>query len=176
MVGGKRGSVWFPFPKDEYVSVESVCAQANFDSCFEARICHLSVYGCGQGSLIDKRSSTNNINLMEEGTEMHKDLVSEVYGVLADQGTEKGMADIDQSVNSALCGANPLEWTDKLGHLYPNALWMPEHLHIIFNPLEAAVCKLVGHDNWLSLLKAVENFLSDSTLRRLFVDLFVGQS
>lgn len=92
---------------------------------------------------------------------------------MADQGTEKGIADIDQSVNSTLCGGSPLEWTDKLGHLYPNALWMHQHLHILFNALETAVCKLAGHDNWLSLLRAAQNFLSDPTLRRLFIALLL---
>ena len=86
MVGGKRGSVWLS--RDEYPSEEAACAEADFDSCFEARTCHLSVYGRGQGSLIHKSISTNNIHLMEsEDTEMHNHLVSEVYDVLADQGT-----------------------------------------------------------------------------------------
>lgn len=35
---------WFGFPKDEYPSEEAAFAQADFDSCFEARTCHLSMF------------------------------------------------------------------------------------------------------------------------------------
>ena len=88
----------------------------------------------------------------------------EIYGITTDQGTEKSLADVNMS---HVAGSG-----DRLhpsARAYPNALYMPEHLHIIYNALEHSVKKIPLYAEFVVKLRAVEDFLSDKSLRRLFV-------
>ena len=87
----------------------------------------LSTYGRGRGSLVQKAVSIDRIHKMESASlEAHAALTSQVFGITTDQGTEKGLADIDRMelASDSLGAAAAPE------HLHPCALYMPEHLHI----------------------------------------------
>ena len=89
----------------------------------------------------------------------------EYYGIVADQGTEKGLADVHKLSVAGSAGrrGNPAT------KAYPNALYMPEHLHIIYNALEHSVKKLPLYSEFAPEVRIAENFLSDKSIWRLFV-------
>ncbi len=94
-------------------------------------------------------------------------LRSEIFGFVTDQGVERGVADVNILGSSAAPRAFQGELDDE--RLYPNALWIPDHLHLFYNALETAVTKLAPYDKFISKLRAVERFLSSKSLRRAFV-------
>ena len=53
--------------------------------------------------------------------------------------------------------------------MYPSCLYVPEHLHIVFNALQHAVEVLPVHRHFITRLKALEQFLADKQLRRFYV-------
>ena len=160
----------FAFPKEKFESETSAAIAANFDEALQSRTCHLSVYGRGRGSLVNKSVCVNNIHKMESEDEvMHAELVAQVFGITSDQGTEKGQADIDTMEEGSVAHVHQ---SAGAGHLYPFALWMPEALHILYNALESSIKKLRGHEHWLNRLKSIERFLCDKSMRRLFRLLF----
>ena len=132
----------------------------------------LSTYGRGRGSLVQKAVNINNIHKMESSDrEQHAALTAQVYGITADQGVEKGIADMDTMEIHDEEQGHPAP-----SHLYPNALWMPEHLHIYFNALGHAVCKLESHKHWINRLRQVATFLPGSSLRRLLIRLLMNDN
>ena len=161
----------FDFSKKEFGSEPEAAEKADFNRALHSRTCHLSVYGRGQGSLVNKSVCVNNIHKMETGeAEKHAALTAQVYGVTSDQGTEKGIADIDTMEGGY--GAQLENGAVGAGHLYPQALWMPEALHILFNALESSIKKLKGYEHWLNRLRSLERFLCDKSMRRRFRKLF----
>ena len=160
----------FRFNKVDFSSEQDAFTRGNFNAALQSRTCTLSTFGRRRGSLVKKCTNINNIHKMESGTsKMHAALTGQVYGVTADQGTEKGVADIDTMVPiTGKCECLP-----EAMQLYPNAIWMPEHLHIFFNALQHAVEKLAVHKYWLNRLRQIEAFLSEPSLRRLFINLFM---
>ena len=98
---------------------------------------------------------------------IYNSLRAEVCDVCADQGREAGLADTD-TLRPKWEGSNPFD--DRYARMYPNALWMPEYLHIIFNALENSITKLPNHHSFMTRLKHLENFLADRSLRRLFMN------
>jgi hypothetical protein len=125
----------------------------------------MSTLGRGRASLVNK--SFNDINLlkMESPTQAaFEERCSQVFGIVADQGTEKGMADIGRLDGG---GGGSADAEDSM-QAFPNAMWMPEHLHIFNNALEHAICSLTMWKLFLPKLRALERFLQDVSLRRLF--------
>ena len=57
----------------------------------------------------------------------------------------------------------------KAAQAFPNCLWMPEHLHIFNNALENSIKSISVWCFFVTHLRAVDRFLSDATLRRLFI-------
>ncbi len=156
----------FRFSKHDHESELAAFSQGQFDAAYRTRTCMLSVFGRGRGSLVQKASMINNIHKMESGdVETHKALAAQVMGITTDQGIERGIAEVDNMERAV--------GEQTMGYLYPNALWMPEHLHIFFNALEHAVGKLEVYKHWINRLRQVEHFLSDGSLRRLFIHLFM---
>ena len=92
-------------------------------------------------------------------------LCSEVVAIVADQGTEKGIADVGKltSLEEGALG-NPGE----VHHAFVNAMWMPEHLHIFNNALENSITSLPVWEQFMHKLRSVERFLQDYSLRTLF--------
>ena len=90
---------------------------------------------------------------------------SEVFGIVSDQATEKGIADVCHMMHFL-----PGEFTKPEDSLraFPNAMWMPEHLHIFNNALENAVTSAPLWSQFLPKLRAIERFLQDASLRTLF--------
>ena len=82
---------------------------------------------------------------MESATdEKEEELRGQVYAVLADQGTEKGCADI--SVMRPAVGPDGRHtFDDEHARNYPNAMWMPEHIHICDNAHRTSVEGLPTH-------------------------------
>ena len=156
----------FTFPHLEYDGVDKVCA-AEFNKAYSTRMCLLSVIGRGRGTLVAKAFKMSSIHKMESKDEdMEQRLREQVYGLTADQGTEKGCADIDSLQPRPHDGHFALSPKSRM---YPNALYMPEHLHIIFNALQHAVEALPTYRHWLNRLRSVERFLPDKSIRRLFM-------
>ena len=163
----------FDFSRERVSSIEE-CALGNFDEAYVSRTCMLSTYGRGKGSLVHLATNINNILKMESASrEMHDEMCDQVFAIVADQGTERGIADMSTmeaaEVEQPGSGANT-----NCEFRYRNALWMPEHLHIHFNALQHSVESLSTHKHWLKRLRDVESFLSDGGLRRLFIKLFMA--
>ena len=58
----------FVLPKSRFKD-EHEFAQADFNEAFQSRTLPLSTYGRGQGSLVAKSTTLNNIHKMESGTQ-----------------------------------------------------------------------------------------------------------
>ena len=125
----------------------------------------MSTLGRGRAGLVKKSSNYLNLLRMEAPTpEAFRIRCEEVVAIVADQGTEKGVADVSTLQGSDMADAdNP----DCL-RAFPNAFWMPEHLHIFNNALEHAITSLLVWQKFLQMLRAVERFLQDYSLRTLF--------
>ena len=132
---------------------------------YKSRLCVLCTLGRGRGTALKKSNNLSNIAKMETGTEellrKHDD---EVFVICTDQGRESELADFDRM--------EPVVTAQQYEHpssrRYPRALFMPDHLHIVYNALESAVCGLQVYKFFLNRLRSVTHFLSDLSIRRLF--------
>ena len=134
---------------------------------FESRICPLSTLGAGHAGLVKKGRSLANILLMESGSlSSLNELRCEVRGLTTDQGTEKGVSEATVEILQKFRG----EYApgDPMSFMYPRCLWIPGHLHVMFNALEEAVKGLSVSKAFLDHLRALQQFLSDKQLRRTF--------
>ena len=171
----KLGFSWLVIREDRFMFKVEEGAEyleqqlnANFNSVYESRLCPLSVYGRGRGSLVKKNCNTSNVFKLESPDEASKDKRnSEVYGICSDQGTEKGLSDVGRASDGT-------HVQDASVMAYPNALYMPEHLHIVYNALQNSVKKLPGQRAFMSHLASIEKFLSDKSCRRLFIATCLG--
>ena len=128
----------------------------------------LSTIGRGRGGTVKEAFNITTQHKMKSASEGgYEELRSGVFGFSSDVDNEKGVADID--------GLEPVMGTGdnqfRIAHqrLYPNCLYMPEHLHMIYNALQNGVEKIPEHKRWIKQLRAIEHFLSDKSLRRLFM-------
>lgn len=155
----------FIFPMSEAFTDDALC-QLDYNKLYSSRICLLSTTGRGRATLLYKSMKMSNIHKMESAC--NEDWVkyrSQVFGVFADEGTESGCADIDAMViDSSL-----EEYSDERARMYPNAIYMPEHLHKLFNALQHGVERLSVGKRFIHQLRSIERFLSDKSLRRLFM-------
>ena len=158
----------FMFPRSEFGSLGSV-ADADLNAVHASRTCRLSTIGRGRGGLVNKAFKLSNIYKMESGAvEKYDQRRSQVIGLCADQGTERGCADIDVLRVRYDANGRPL-WDERHSRMYPSCLYVPEHLHIVFNALQHAVEVLPVHRHFITRLKALEQFLADKQLRRFYV-------
>ncbi|CAK0828340.1 unnamed protein product, partial [Prorocentrum cordatum] len=161
----------FSWPKDD--SIDAIMA-SNFNSKMQSRTCRLSTIGRGHGAAIFKSVSLATLHKCEcSSIEDYNKLRSEVYGICTDQGVESAVVDIDTLEPK---GDRCENYSDNRARMYPNALGMPESLHIMFNALQHAVEKLPCHKTFISDLRNIENFLADRSLRRLFVNTCLDDS
>ncbi len=167
------GNMWFmarecvfKFPLTEGAAgLVDVPLPTDLNGALTNRTLPMSTLGRGRGSLVKKSFNYLNLLRMESPSEAAFEArCSQVYGIVADQGTEKGVADISR-LDGGGGGAGDAE--DSM-QAFPNAMWMPEHLHIFNNALEHAITALVIWRCFLPKLRAVERFLQDTSLRRLF--------
>ena len=168
------GQMWFMAREDLFEfkrTGDPLCGVApghtDLNACLKTRTLMLSTLGRGRGSLVKKSFNYLNLHRMESADEESFAARREqVFGIVADQGTEKGIADIDLMAGHEIEDAKILEKTQRA---FPHALWMPEHLHIFNNALENAINKLDVWESFLPRLRAVERFLQDQSLRMLFI-------
>ena len=155
------------FPNEEYTCNEQI-ADANFNRDFKSQTNMLSTLGRGHGGLLKKAFNiASQHRLISETEAEYKRMNEQVFGILSDMGTEKGVADV--STMEPIMGAGENTYKIGYGMQYPNALYMPEHLHIIYNCLQNSVEKMPENKSWIKKLRSVERFLADKSLRRLFI-------
>ena len=162
----------FSFKKDETGNVDVV--HANFNAAYSTRMCLLSVIGRGRASLVAKSFKLACIHKMESQDEAAEaELRSQVCGIVSDQGTESGCADISV-MRVTVDGAGNTLIDDASSRQYPCALYMPDHLHVIYNALQSGVEGLSTYKHWMNRLRSIERFLSDKGMRRCFVATFLA--
>ena len=104
---------------------------------------------------------------MESGSDdQFEEIRCEVCGVLTDQGAEKSIA--DQSVNVLPAFKDKYPSTNARSYLWPSALGVLGHMHILFNALEEAIKAISISDSFFDGLKAYTGFLGDVALRGKF--------
>ena len=130
------------FPREEFVCPEYRAA-FNLNSGYETRVCQCSTLGYGNAGVVKKGTNVANLYLMEScGSEdTFHSLRSEFRGGCSDTGTEKGIA--DDTVGIIPRFARTYQATDVMSFMWPCLLYIPGHLHILFNAFEAAVKSLV---------------------------------
>ena len=136
----------------------------NLSQVYETRLCFASVVGHRNATLLKKSTDMASGYLMESDSDgMFHEKRGEVKGCTSDQGTEKGLADDPVVVLPRFA-----DYTGPDMFMYPAAMWLPGHLHIFFNALQEAIEGMDGHKDFIHKLRAVEDFLSDKSLRRAF--------
>jgi len=153
-------------PRDEMLNSHFRSAY-DINSNFETRILPVSTLGLGRATLAHKTTAAANIYLMESASdaEFHAKR-AELRGAIADQGTEKGI--VDEPVTIIPRFENAFSPTDTRSFLFPHALSMHGHLHILYNALQEAVESLPSAATYMEQLRAMEGFLSNKGLRRKF--------
>ena len=157
----------FEFSLDAFAPCRGdVPLPSDLNASLKNRMLPMSTLGRGRASLIKKSFNYLNLLRMESPSEdAFVGRCKQVYGIVADQGTEKGVADISTMRDSEEVDASNLEKTQRA---FPHAMWMPEHLHIFNNALESAITQLSVWRGFMPQLRAVERFLQDYSLRMLF--------
>ena len=130
--------------------------QTNFNESLVGRLLPMPTLGRGRAGLVKKSFNFLSIVRMESASlEAFSLRCSEVIGIVADQGTEKGMADFGKI-------RLPHEVAEDDGggaaHAFVNVVWMPEHLHIFNNALESSITSLPVWKQFMHKLRSIERF------------------
>ena len=134
---------------------------------YESRLLPISVLGKGYAGVTKKALNCANIYLMESGSEAaFHGLRGEVRGAVADQGTEKGIVDEPLAILTGMAVTHAPK--DVQSFLFPKALGIHGHLHILYNALEEAVMSLESAHIFMEQLRSLERFLSNRELRAKF--------
>ena len=146
----------------------------------EERIYPLSTLGLGASSAEHKSWNIYHMMLIESGSRVEQHRM-EVRCVCSDQGAEAAIADagnIDACALSVLLRrleAGELRASDmdaaELGYLFPHAIFIPDHCHMIFGGLKEA-CS--GVDLWSPLegaLRSIGTFLNRRMVKDRFVEI-----
>jgi hypothetical protein len=161
-----REDIW-QFGRDLFGCAEQIVS-ADLNKHYIGRTSSLSTLARGRSGLIKKSHNISTQHKLVSDSEQSYDLLrSQVYGITSDMGTEKGVCDI--STMRPIIGRGENKFDVSAGMQYPNALYMVEHLHVIFSALEHGVEKVDGMKAWLKKINTLERFLSDKSLRRLFI-------
>jgi len=158
-------------PKDTCLDL-TVRAGLDIQKYFKSRIAPVSTLGSGRAGLAKKVDNDVSLVLMEVNSQTEiLPRRRQVKNICSDQGTEKGINEAPYACKVAPQTLPP-EHDDNF--LYPCSVWMPGHLHLLFNALEEAVTGLDGYKEWLTQLRSLQNFLCDQQLRRKFQHLLLG--
>jgi hypothetical protein len=134
---------------------------------FSSQICPLSSVGSGNSSCIVKTQNTAHIPLLYSGTDHSFQLFRNMFrGTCSDSGTEKGIN--DQPLDVVDRYSNTVNPNSAASYLFPNSVWMPGHLHIVYNALENSVKSSKLYDNFIDVLRVVQSFLNKPYLVRKF--------
>lgn len=141
---------------------------------YESRSLPATCLGRGKATLIHKVHNATHSQMLECGSsELFDKVRHEVRSITSDTGVERMLADAPYlrdplalgSVLQRLSeGAEFSESTE--GFLYPACLFIPGHLHLVYNSLQAAVEKEPAWGEMLRLLRGVNSFLKDLSLRQ----------
>ena len=139
----------------------------DLNSGYESNIKPLSIMGEGWSSAAKKTLNLCSIFMMEsdDGDEFDE-IRSEVYGITADQGAEKDIC--DQSVRILPGYENKYTAEDPRSYLWPNALFVGGHMHLMYNALEEACKSISVSERCFEILSVMCAFLSDAGLRGQF--------
>ena len=153
-------------PRDENVGA-LFRAKYDLNQNFESRIMPLSTLGLGHAGLANKALAVANLFLMEAETaeEFHAKRM-EVRAATADQGTEKGI--VDETIHLLQQYKDDFPAGDMRSFLFPKAVGVHGHLHILYNGLQEAIMSLPGASLYFEQLRVMEAFLSDRQLRKRF--------
>ena len=167
-----REDAW-SFSKESFMGPEDIVG-ADLNEAYTSRTLTLSTLGRGRSSVVKKSFNISTLHKLKAGSAAEYDALRyNVYGMLSDMGTEKGCADTG-TLASPLVGVGDAQYRVADTMMYPNCLFMPEHLHIIFNALQNSIQKLVGGDMFIKKLRTLQTFLADKSLRRLFIALILN--
>ena len=142
-------------------------ATMNLSANYESRVFSLSCIGARNAKLAKKNINIANTMLMESSDDKAFHATrNEVRGGVSDQGTEFAIGEetvksVPRFAHAAFADASQL-------YLFPLCLWLPGHLHILYNALKEAVESVPGWADYMSELRTVQEFLSDKSLRGSF--------
>ena len=153
-------------PRDAW-RLPEVRARLNLNDHFESRVIPLSTVGSGRASGVKKSTNVAACYLMEtENREQFDELRCSVCGITTDQGAEKGLADETVRIISGYRDTLTTGWAKDF--LWPRALLVLVHVHILYNALQEACIGVPGADEFFEQLKTLCSFLSNVQLRRKF--------
>ena len=81
----------------------------------------------------------------------------QVFGILSDMGAERGISNVSEM--QLIMGRGENKFAVGYGMRDPYALFMPEHLHIIFNSIQNGVNKIPTMKNFLAKVTRVSGAL-----------------
>ena len=160
----------FVFDRDQY-KTDADIASADLRGLFQSFTMKPSTIGHGAGSGLNKAFLMERLlKLQSADLDMYAKIRGEIDGITTDQGAEQGLADAHEMQappDHASCVS--AEQLSAAGKLFPRALYMPEHIHMLYNSLQAAVEGMRNYKNYIVRLRALERFMSDKGLRRLLI-------
>ena len=156
----------FRFPTEAAFDPEVVIA-ADLHASFETRVMPLSTVGAGCASTTKKSVNVASMYLNESQDEEAFDKKrKQVRGGTTDQGVEAHILDATINIIPRFCGRySP---TSILSFLFPYALFIPGHLHLLYTALEEACKQLAIAETFFKALQSICRFLGGVDLRREF--------
>jgi len=146
----------------------AIMAAVHLHSAFETRICPLSMIGAGWGSVVKKSLNVVSIFLEESSTEEEFDRNRcQVRGGVADQGTESHI--MDETIRILPQFRNRYGDENPRSFIFPWGLFIPGHLHLIYNALEEACQALSVAEKFFWALTIMCTFLGDAGLRAKYI-------
>ena len=155
------------FPRAEAYSVE-YRASANLNAAFHTRLLPTSNLGVGHSSTIKKAHNCANDYMMESASPEDFDQKRKsVRGFTGDQGAERGIP--EETVKILPGYRDKYRSNDPMNFMWPWALYVIGHLHLLFNALEEACKSASIAEKFFDSLQDVCSFLNDQDLRRKFM-------
>lgn len=152
------------FPRSKLYDYDWI-AKFDLNNGFESRILPVSTIGHGKANAIAKAVNTASLLMLESSDEASfHEARSSVLGVTTDQGAERNICDLSVRVLPGFETAGNVEKFDIF--LFPKALSVLGHLHLLWNALEEACKSLEISDGFFNEVRVYCNFLSDVGLRR----------
>ena len=159
--------------------------QLPFEKLYQSRHLPLSTLGLGAAGEVNKGCNLCHAILLESGSwPMLCKYRSQVRGYCSDQGVEAALADAGMALSSQCDMASWDAMLDSAkrgqlqtvpdAYLLPLAIFVPDHLHMVFGALEAAAKGLQDWSGMEAKLKALSKFLSKLSYRNCFVALCVA--
>lgn len=145
-------------------------------ACLARRTLPLSTLGYGASSALHKSANLAHILKIESGDDYDRRRL-EVKAIVSDQGAESAIADmplldaapVADMVNRVRRGQMSTSTLSSIGFMFPAAIYIPDHLHLIFGSSKEA---FVSTDLWKEaepILRSLAKFLRHRLLLGRFV-------